>query len=114
MRRARLLIFLMIALIFSGLISTIVSIAQGRVLPTLSSAMLLMAATAGLMSALWVRRDLEKLTAQLRQRLGSGTGGAGPIRTIDAPSTDMVPLVVAANDLVEQAQRTVNDALLKV
>src|SRR5438552_7191422 len=99
----------MIALIFSGLISTVVSIAQGRMLPTLSSSMLLLAATAGLMSALWVRRDLEGLTAQLRQRLGS----AGPIRTIDAPSKDMVPLVVAANDLVEQAQKTVNNALLK-
>ena len=109
MRRARLLIFLMIALIFSGLISTVVSVAQGRVLPTLSSSMLLLAATAGLMSALWVRRDLLQLTAQLRIR----TEGGGPLRTIDAPSTDMVPLVVAANDLVEQAQKTVNDAVLK-
>ena len=109
MRRARLLIFLMIGLIFSGLISTIVSIAQGRVLPTLSSSMLLLAATAGLMSALWVRRDLLELTAQLRVRVEGG----GPLRTMDAPSTDMVPLVVAANDLVEQAQKTVNDAVLK-
>jgi two-component system phosphate regulon sensor histidine kinase PhoR len=99
----------MIGLIFSGLISTIVSIAQGRVLPTLSSSMLLLAATAGLMSALWVRRDLLELTAQLRVRVEGG----GPLRTMDAPSTDMVPLVVAANDLVEQAQKTVNDAVLK-
>ena len=44
MRRARVLIFLMIGLIFSGLISMIVAVAQGRMLPTLSSAMLLMAA----------------------------------------------------------------------
>jgi two-component system phosphate regulon sensor histidine kinase PhoR len=98
----------MIALIFSGLIATIISVAQGRVLPTLSSSMLLLAATAGLMSALWVRRDLLELTAQLRQKLDGGT-----IRIIDAPSSDMVPLVLAANDLVEQAQKTVSDAVLK-
>src|SRR5207249_4863277 len=39
--------------------------------------------------------------------------GGAAIPTIDAPSSDMVPLVVAANDLVEQAQKTVNDAVLK-
>jgi len=111
-RRGRVLIFLMIGLIFSGLISTIVSVAQGRMLPTLSSAMLLMAATAGLMSALWMRRDLVALTDQIRIRKATGSGTAA-LRPIDAPSQDMIPLVLAANDLVEQAEKTVNDALLK-
>src|SRR5439155_26109612 len=47
---------------------------------------------------------------RIRKATGSGTAA---LRPIDAPSQDMIPLVLAANDLVEQAEKTVNDALLK-
>jgi two-component system phosphate regulon sensor histidine kinase PhoR len=60
------------------------------------------------MSALWLRRDLISLASQITQRRKGGY-----LRKLDAPSHDMIPLVVATNELVEYAEKTVNDALLK-
>jgi two-component system phosphate regulon sensor histidine kinase PhoR len=107
-RRDRILIFLMVTLTLAGLICTGVAFTERHMVPALGSIFLLMAATAGLMSGLWGRRDLADLAKQIRRPLEGGH-----LKRLDAPSKDMLPLVLATNDLVEYAERTVNDALLK-
>jgi two-component system phosphate regulon sensor histidine kinase PhoR len=92
----------------SGLI--LVAMAHWQGLPALGSALLLMAATAGLLSALGNRRDLRTIVRQIRERLGRR---GNHIRPIDAPSKDVLSLVLATNDLVEEAEKSVSDALLK-
>src|SRR4051812_39323796 len=80
----------------------------GPPVAVLGAALLLIAATAGLMSAFGNRRDLAELVAQVRSRLGGGY-----LRRLDAPSRDILPLVLVTNELVEQAEKSVSDALLK-
>ena len=108
MRRGRILIAVIIGLIFTGLVCTIIALTQHHILPAAGSIVLLCASTAGLMSALWLRRDLISLAQQIKQRRKGGY-----LRKLDAPSHDMIPLVVATNELVEYAEKTVNDAMLK-
>jgi len=48
------------------------------------------------------------LVSQLRDRSRGGYA-----RRLDAPSRDVLPLVAVTNELVEQAEKTVSDALLK-
>lgn len=109
MRRGRVLIFLMVTLILSGLVSTIACAIKGQWVPSAGAAMMLLAAIAGLMNSLWLRRDIESLTEQVQGRLKGGYH-----RPIDAPGKDLLPLVQASNELVGQVEKTVNDALLKV
>ena len=108
MRRGRILIFLIVVLTFSGVGCIAVAMAQWQGLPGLGALLLLLASIAGLMSALTNRRDVITLVSQIRKRL---TGAY--LRPLDAPSKDILPLVLATNDLVDQAEKTVNDALLK-
>src|SRR5688500_12653573 len=98
----------MIALTIGGVGCLLAAIPQWHALPTIGASFLILAAAAGLMSAFTSRRDLAALVDQLRQRV-TGTY----LRPLSAPSKDVLPLVLATNDLVEHAERTVNDALLK-
>ena len=107
-RRGRILICLMIALTASGIACVSARFEHWHGLPALGTVLLTLAATAGLMSAFASRRDLRALVEQLSTRVGGAY-----MRRIDAPSRDVLPLVLATNDLVAQAERTVNDALLK-
>jgi two-component system, OmpR family, phosphate regulon sensor histidine kinase PhoR len=100
----------MVGLTVAGASCILVAMAQWQGLPALGTVLLLMGATAGLMSALANRRDLRAVVSQMRQQQQA----AGAYRRrLDAPSRDVLPLVLATNDLVEHAERTVNDALLK-
>src|SRR4051812_17089477 len=98
----------MLVLCLGGATSLALSPAGGTKLAVLGAALLLMAATAGLMSAFNSRRDLLTLVGQIRERLRGGY-----VRRLDAPSNDILPLVLATNELVEQAEKSVSDALLK-
>src|SRR5687767_12472785 len=98
----------MIALTIGGVGCLLAAIPQWHALPTIGASFLILAAAAALMSASTSRRDLAALVDQLRQRV---TGTC--LRPLSAPSKDVLPLVLAANDLVDQAEKTVNDALLK-
>src|SRR5688500_3486928 len=98
----------MLVLTVAGVGCIGVAMAQWQGLPAIGTVFLLLAATAGLMAALTNRRDLLALVAQIRTRLSGSR-----VRPLDAPSRDILPLVQATNDLVEQAERSVNDALLK-
>jgi two-component system phosphate regulon sensor histidine kinase PhoR len=99
---------LILGLTLAGIACVLIAMSRFQPLPATGIVLLLMGATAGLMSALCSRRDLRALVEQLRQRV-KGTY----LRRLDAPSRDVLPLVLATNDLVEQAERSVNDALLK-
>src|SRR5438093_893552 len=98
----------MVGLSLCGTATIVVALAQWQGLPALGVNLLLIAATAGLMSAFATRRDIRVLVAQIRERLRGGS-----LRKLDAPSKDSIPLVQAANDLVEQAQKSISDALLR-
>jgi two-component system phosphate regulon sensor histidine kinase PhoR len=98
----------MVVLTIGGTACVIAGIGQWRGLPATGVVLLMLAASAGLMSAFTSRRDLKTLVEQLTQRVSGAY-----IRRLDAPSKDVLPLVLATNCLVEQAERTVNDALLK-
>ena len=108
MRRGLLLIFLMLALCLGGATALALAPFAGTPMAVLGAALLLIAATAGLMSAFASRRDLASLVTQVRGRLRGGYA-----RRLDAPSGDILPLVAATNELVEQAEKSVSDALLK-
>ena len=108
MRRGLFLIFLMLVLCLGGATALALAPVWGTALAVLGAALLLIAATAGLMSAFTSRRDLLTLVGQIRARLRGGY-----VRRLDAPSNDILPLVVATNELVEQAEKSVSDALLK-
>src|SRR5688500_1456452 len=99
----------MLVLTVAGVGCIGVAMAQWQGLPAIGTVFLLLAATAGLMAALTNRRDLLALVAQIRTRLSGSR-----VRPLDAPSRDILPLVQATNDLVEQAERSVSDAALKV
>jgi two-component system phosphate regulon sensor histidine kinase PhoR len=98
----------MALLTLGGVACIIVAMAQWQGLPALGAMLLLMGAIVGLLSAVWNRRDLHTMVRQIRERL-AGTY----VRRLDAPSKDILPLVLATNELVEHAEKSVNDALLK-
>jgi two-component system phosphate regulon sensor histidine kinase PhoR len=115
-RRGHLLILLMLVFSVAGAACVAVLPPNGAAMTLLGPVLLLMAAAAGLMNAFAGRRDLDALVAQIHERLraaGGGSGGAAYLRRLDAPSRDLLPLILAANQLVEQAEKSVSDALLK-
>ena len=109
LRRGRLLIILTIGLSSGGILCVLFALAQAMGLPVLGAVLLLLGATAGLMSCLQMRRDVLTMVKQLNDRLTTGY----PKRLV-APSREFTPIADAINDLFEQADRIVSDAQIKV
>ena len=109
MRRGRILIFMTIGLTLAGALCTIIALSQGFGLPVLGAVLLLLGATAGLMGILGNRRDLRTLAAQLNNRILTGQ----PKRVL-APSRDTASLADAINDTLDQIDRAVSDAAIRV
>ncbi|MEO6434769.1 MAG: histidine kinase dimerization/phospho-acceptor domain-containing protein [Tepidisphaeraceae bacterium] len=98
----------MIALSVGGAAYMVAAWAQLQGPPAQAATLLLTAATAGLLSAFASRRDLRNLVSQIHGRLARST-----LARLDSPSKDILPLVLAANELVEYAEKSVSDALMK-
>jgi two-component system phosphate regulon sensor histidine kinase PhoR len=71
--------------------------------------MFLCAAIGGLLAAGSVHRDNAALAATLKEMAARGR----PV-PVEAPRSDMYPIVEGINDLIEFTQRTVNEALVRV
>jgi two-component system phosphate regulon sensor histidine kinase PhoR len=110
-RRSKLLIVLMIALISGGLGCTAVALAHATAVAIPGAVMLLLAATAGLMNALSERRHLKEFIEQVRDR---SNGSAYAAARIDTPSAELVPLADSLNRLMERAENAVTESAIKV
>jgi len=98
-----------VGLAIAGCACIAIALAQAMGLPIVGAVLLLLAATAGLMSAMANRRDLKSLSAQLTHRSLTGQ----PRRVI-APSRDFAALADAINDTLDQVDRAVSDAAIRV
>jgi two-component system phosphate regulon sensor histidine kinase PhoR len=68
----------------------------------------LIGAAAGLLAAFGARRDVATIVAQIRDR-----SQGEMLRRLESPSSDILPLVTATNELVDHAEKSVADTLLK-
>jgi two-component system phosphate regulon sensor histidine kinase PhoR len=68
----------------------------------------LIGAAAGLLAAFGARRDVATIVAQIRDR-----SQGEMLRRLESPSGDILPLVTATNELVDHAEKSVADTLLK-
>jgi two-component system phosphate regulon sensor histidine kinase PhoR len=98
-----------IGLTLAGAFCTICALTQGFGLPILGAVLLLLGATAGVMGILGNRRDLRALSAQLNNRILTGQ----PKRVL-APTRDTASLADAINDTLDQIDRAVSDAAIRV
>src|SRR5688500_12990508 len=89
---------------------TCVSIAlvKGHGLPLVGAVLLLLAATAGLMHALFGRRHLLELVEQIHRPVENFE-----LRRIMAPSKDLVEVTDSINDLLATAGKIGSDASIK-
>ncbi|MGB7158906.1 MAG: ATP-binding protein [Tepidisphaeraceae bacterium] len=113
-RRGNLLLWLMITFIGGGLAlfgrhALVAPRTHAEMTERASAVMFLLAATAGVMAMLKGRRDRIAVIAQLN-KLAAG----GPLRPLDAPSSDATAVTSAMNELVAVAERAMSDAALRV
>lgn len=108
MRRGKVLIFVMMALMALGLGFVAIGLSKGKGLPYIGAIMLLLAATAGLMHALFTRRHLILLIEQIRRPM---EGNDFP--RLNAPSRDFIDVADAVNDLLADSSSIVADASIK-
>jgi two-component system phosphate regulon sensor histidine kinase PhoR len=71
--------------------------------------LLLLGATSGIAAAFGHARELRSLNQQIKD-----PPAKGKFRRLDAPSTDLLPVVAGMNELFETAEKAVANALLKV
>lgn len=109
MRRGVLLIFVTAMLSLSSAGFVLDAVLTERTPPMGALALALLAAAAGLLGAFAAQRDRHALIAQIRGRLARGEH----LKSLETPSRDILPLVLAANDLVATAEKSITDALVQ-
>ena len=109
MRRGRLLLILIVVLMAAGLSCLATSNAQFNARAWGGAALLLVAATAGMMNAISNQRDMARLAEQISKRANDHSFGR-----IQSPSRDSLYLSDAINELFTVAEKTVSDAAIKV
>ncbi len=108
MRRGKLLIIAMMALMALGLTFVGVGLTKGLSYPPTGPILWLLAATGGLMYALFNRRHLELLAEQIRRPMDGGA-----YRRISAPASDLIEVADAVNHLLTGAGGVVSDASIR-
>jgi two-component system phosphate regulon sensor histidine kinase PhoR len=73
--------------------------------------LLLLGATAGFLALSMFRKECRRLTNALR---GFATAAASRPSALDAADSELVPLVQSINDIVDLAERSVNDAAMRL
>jgi len=112
-QRGNILLWLMITFIGAGIALAVKAVRAGEATTSnnerAAMALFLLAATAGVMAMVKVRRDRAAVIAQLH-KLAAGES----LGQIDPPSSDSSAVTGAMNELVAVAERAMTDAMLKV
>jgi two-component system phosphate regulon sensor histidine kinase PhoR len=98
----------MIGLMVAGLLCVGIALTQAQGLPAVGAILLLLAASAGLMSTICSRRDMKLMIARLRERAANHHLGL-----MASPSRDFLPLTVAVNELLAATSKSTSDSSIK-
>src|SRR5512138_195545 len=98
----------MLVLTALGMAFTSFGLIMGHGLPFIGAVLLLLAATAGIMHALFSRRHLLILLEQIRQPMQGSE-----FRRLNSPARDFDDIAQAINELLVNAAGTVSDAAIK-
>ncbi len=109
MRRVWVLILVSVALSAGGLLCVLAALSQALGLPLLGTLLLLLGFVGAIAGAMQSRRDLDTVAMQLTERAKTGQP-----RRLTARSHDIGPVTATINDLLEQSDRRISDAQMKV